>query len=466
MSSLIVLSDERDIFLMSDRSVVDSNKKRVNVDVQKLFIIDERIIFCSGFLDVVSSVMNTDLSIVSIQDCVNEFDNPNIEVFILDERGQSYLSKATGYVFSHDDIIPRNTDGVHSIAMGIETEKVSNHIFHSVSSVGFENIKDDPHVFSKDFFDSVEDEKIGGIGDFILLDRKNMAIRKTNIREKRIPRHLGERIFLVVGDAIVGRILAGNSLRIENEGNNFTLDSTGATLNNADFTITTDNGKNRLTLDPSDGIKLEQNDGGTWVDKFYLNSSGDAIFAGQLEAASGSFSGSIEADSGSIGGMAITSDGIDVDADHYIHNDGEIKWGNLSIDDTSATFDGDIYANKLLGTVDWSQITNAPVPTDRFSASEGYDAGAITYGSMNAERIVGGTAQIDGLTTIDGTLQVGSISSWTDFVLPNGRIVMGSGGYITVGGYSGNTVNFSVSTPYGDAVLQFKGGVMIGYYYY
>lgn len=97
----------------------------------------------------------------------------------------------------------------------------------------------------------------------------------------------------VVGDIIVGKILAGNQLQITNSNNNFLLDANGCILNNASFTLTTSNNKGKIILDASQGIKIQGNTGAGFEDKFFVDTSGNVNFTGKLNGATGSFSGEL-----------------------------------------------------------------------------------------------------------------------------------------------------------------------------
>ena len=154
----------------------------------------------------------------------------------------------------------------------------------------------------------------------------------------------------LVASVVVGRLLAGNDLLITNEDNTFTVNGAGATLTDATFTLTTTGGNTKILLDPTSGISIQKNSGGTWTNQFYVDSAGNAIFAGDLSAATGTFTGTL---SGAtiIGG---------------------------TISGTTGTFSGNIYANKLYGLVDYSQLTN--IPADK-----------ITSSTMSGNRIYGGT---------------------------------------------------------------------------
>lgn len=296
----------------------------------------------------------------------------------------------------------------------------------------------------------------------------------------------GTPVYGVVAEAIVGNLIAGNELEISNDANNFILNENGAFLNNASFELTTDSGKNRITLDADVGIKIESNPAGTWSDSFYADTSGNIIFAGTLSGVDGDFSGSITADSGFIGGMEITSDGIDVDSTHYIHNDGEIKWGGLWLKTSGdAQFDGDIYATKLVGTVDWSQIINTPIPTSQFNGGSGYSASGIDTGNMSGNRVYGGTISgggvsigLDsyGILDISGSnyiyLNASDVRCRADFLVQDDLTVSDDatvwgtfkiGGNLVSGGYYGSTTTFGVGGAYSAKTLTFRNGILTGW---
>jgi len=97
---------------------------------------------------------------------------------------------------------------------------------------------------------------------------------------------------------------------------------------------------------------------------------------GRLVAATGDFSGRITALEGSIGGITINSKGIQKDAGNYIRSNGDFKWGMLTMSDGSAYFNGNIYANNLLGLLQAYQIGSV-------------NADTITTGTLNAIDIYG-----------------------------------------------------------------------------
>ncbi len=166
-------------------------------------------------------------------------------------------------------------------------------------------------------------------------------------------------VFGLVADTLVGTIIAGNQLTITNDNNKFLLDGSGATLTDAMFTINTTNGNNRILLDPTNGIKIQKNNLGTWTDNFYADTAGNLIFKGTLSGANGTFSGTVSAGTvtgGTISGATITG-------------------GTIS--GTTGTFSGNIYAANLSGLIQNSQISSL-------------SADKVTTGYMSANRIYGG----------------------------------------------------------------------------
>lgn len=196
----------------------------------------------------------------------------------------------------------------------------------------------------------------------------------------------GGTAFGLVADYIVGRILAGNSLSISNESNNFTLDGSGATLNNAKFNVQTTNTK--ISIDPTatNPFSIQKNQGGTWTNKFVVSNAGDVTFSGTLSGASGSFSGSVSASIGAIGTLVIDSQGLKTsNGTNYLRGDGSLKWGGLTISGSTASFSGTIFANKISGEIQDSQI------------GYGLNAEKITVGTLNAIDIYGSNIYWDGV---------------------------------------------------------------------
>jgi hypothetical protein len=186
----------------------------------------------------------------------------------------------------------------------------------------------------------------------------------------------GVSVYGLCAPAIVGQLIAGNNLIITNESNTFVIDSSGVTITNANIDVTTTNGNTHILIDPVNGLKIQKKVSGSWVDKFYANADGDLTITGRLVAATGDFSGTITATAGTIGGITINSQGIQKDANNYIRSNGDFKWGMLTMTGGNAYFNGNIYANNLLGLIQYNQIGSV-------------DADTITVGTLTAIDIYG-----------------------------------------------------------------------------
>lgn len=236
----------------------------------------------------------------------------------------------------------------------------------------------------------------------------------------------GTSMYGVVGEAIVGKIIAGNQLEIASNDNSFTIDKNGTVLKNSTFTIETNSGKNKITLDPSNGFKIQGRNSTSqdYTDKISLDNNGNAVFYGKITS-----------NSGSIGGWNLSSNGLTSSNGDKILSDGTGKLGMLSWDRNNATFDGNIYARNLdnggitsnkLGTnavttekvLDYS-ITDSKIKSltaDKLTAGT-IDANVIKVKNINASNITTGILSADRIDTSQLVTKTGVFSGrceWKD----------------------------------------------------
>lgn len=288
----------------------------------------------------------------------------------------------------------------------------------------------------------------------------------------------------LIADVVIGRLLAGNNLTIANESNNFILDNTGAYLNNAYFQITGNGGKNKIFLDPNLGIKIQSNIAGTWQDKFYADSSGNIVFAGTLSGANGNFSGTVSATAGLIGSLVIDATGLKTnDGNNYMRGNGDFKWGALSIIGGVATFNGIIYADKVVGQIDTGQIAEGAVGTPQLG---NVSAEKITSGTMSGGRIYGGTISGPGFSMSLGGTGVPRLTASAGYEMwaGGGSMTVGSAGGIyaptviqletagvlrlycgtlQVNGNNGSTQDVNVGPAWTNKRLKFRYGLFVGF---
>ena len=277
----------------------------------------------------------------------------------------------------------------------------------------------------------------------------------------------------LIADVVVGHLLAGNSLSITNSGGNFQLDQNGAVLTNATLSVINSTNLNKILLDPNNGFRIQKNIAGTWTDQFFVDNSGNVNFTGILNGASGTFTGSVTANTGSFGGWTITSTGISDSLGNYINSNGNVKIGALSINGSTASFAGTIYANNIFGTVQNSQI------------GSNLDASKIGFNTMSGDRVYGGTIGWNGVTlgtsgTGVSTLTAAQVQlsynsgnsvfgNVVEIFSNNGIQIEGSvvkiyGGF-AMNGAVGLSATISLSSPYGTIYMTFTNGVFTSYYY-
>lgn len=219
----------------------------------------------------------------------------------------------------------------------------------------------------------------------------------------------------IVGEVIVGNLIAGNNLTIKNSNNSFIVDATGATLTNAKFSINTTNTK--IVFDPTSTYNffIQKNEGGSFVNKFWVDNAGNVNFAGNLSGATGTFSGALSGATGTFSGSLSAATGTFAGslsaATGTFRGQLQAATGTFSgdISAASGTFSGNIYANKIYGEIVDTQI------------GYGLNAEKVTFGTMSADRIYGGVISWSGAT-------MGSLSSGSAFINANSEIELNAGG--------------------------------------
>jgi hypothetical protein len=272
------------------------------------------------------------------------------------------------------------------------------------------------------------DNQIWVINDLIVFTDDNWDSAKLALGQ--ITLESGVTVFGLVAEALIGKILIGNELLIANENNTFSVDRSGATLSNASFSLLRDDGNSKLFLDPSIGISISKRDTttGSYIPQLSIDSQGNVMFAGNLQAAGGTFSGNLVAPSGTIGGWTINSDGLSSSTGDYINSNGNIHLSMLTITPTDAYFNGNIYANNLQGLVQAYQIGSV-------------DAGVITTGVLSAIDIYGCNIYWPGVHMYQDTIGRSLIEADKNIILETGINTLQSAGITIASADNGGTIN-------------------------
>lgn len=285
----------------------------------------------------------------------------------------------------------------------------------------------------------------------------------------------------IVGQYLVGNVIIGNNLAIQNGNQTFTVNGDGVRLRNADFRIDAENG-NTVLMNATKGIEISRVVSGTTEYSLQIDPTGNLKVKGDITATSGTFSGTLNSTAGNIGGWIIDSTGFKSPnttggVQQYINSNGNVLLGtatsNLTItrdgaifkgtiyadsgsftgtiNATSGTFTGTVNATTLRGAVDWSQITNAPGSSfgSYFNGGTGYSFNGFT-GNLPPSKIGAGRWNF-------GTGEIGDVGTGA------GLLHFYSGGELSAGGALGIIAhNFITIDPLGGNVYLF-GNVYKGY---
>ena len=191
----------------------------------------------------------------------------------------------------------------------------------------------------------------------------------------------GNSSYGLVAEHIVGKLVAGEQLLITNKNSSFTVDGSGATLNNASFTVQQDNGSS-IKINSTIGLSITNSNG---KETLRADTNGNVSLTGQMNV-----------NDGSVGGFTVASDQIYSNGtvssiagfNHLIQLKdngtgrlGSMTWdsaGNITINNLTAnngTFKGTVYASKLSGqlttgqygedTISYGKLTSACVSSLR-----------------------------------------------------------------------------------------------------
>lgn len=259
-------------------------------------------------------------------------------------------------------------------------------------------------------------------------------------------------VYSVNAEVIAGNLIAGNQLKIASEDSSFIIDSNGTVIKNADITMISSNNRSKMLLSPSSGIRIQtSNDGFSWTDKFYVDTVTNKLI----------FKGDIQANSGNFGGWNITSNGISDTHGNYINSDGTLRVGILTINGSSGSFDGDIYADNLddygikSRKIDSRAVTTSKIDDDAVTPSK-LDRVYAEYGEFRSlksdvahvEDLVATKASITSLNAVNAkvnNLQANMIT--TDYLESNVIYVRGISGsfypnFISWDGRTVKTIRF------------------------
>ena len=209
----------------------------------------------------------------------------------------------------------------------------------------------------------------------------------------------GQPVYGLVADAVVGRLLAGNNLVIENNVDSllstFRVDGSGVKLVNADFVSTSTTQNAKITISPTNPLLVQKKDtNDIWIDQLLVDQEGNITMIGNVTATGGTFTGTIKAKSGYIGNWTIDDAGLTYGNDAMYLKPSGVKLGGMTyvaatekttftgeLVGATGTFSGTVSAAEFVGQLDWSQIVNTPIPASQFNNGVGYNLAPTALGT-------------------------------------------------------------------------------------
>lgn len=425
MSCSIVYQGKDSLYIASDTASctpVGNTYIRAKDKFDKLFVFNNKLYFLSGEFSTCLKAKKNILLNEPVENIVKLFRSSKykFELLVIYTSNNNIISES----YSHSNNYDKNTiiitdDFYYVYSCGLKTQEAVD---------TFLNNKEKSTSIINTYISTYKDLSCQEIGNSIEVYNVNFdGIKK--VLSTKIDNLSDISIYkaqsLLVADAIVGKLIAGNQLQITNDNNNFVLDSNGAVLNNASFTIVSDNGKSQIKLNPTDGISIQTrpNTSSNWANQFYVDTNGNLVINGQITATSGS-----------IGGWQIGTDRLyNTASGDYIASNGYGKLSLLSWTPSSATFNGRIYASNLGDQIKTGNIADGSVTSaklDTLYATKAF-VDEMNVELANVHTLAANAATIQQLNATNATIAnldltnlkfQGAAAGWTPIgFLPNGH---------------------------------------------
>jgi hypothetical protein len=272
LSSVLVIQNKNNIYIGSDTAIsTDLNGKyyRVNDCGEKLFCIDNKVIFCSGDLSLSYSIINTykNSNNYTIDNLYNIIKQKYKNEYCLDvlvasiENGLSVLYQISPY--NNFEIIKKQIDNSNDFAIwtgGIKTKECYNSAYNYILK---------RNTIEKVYYNTFSEISCECVGGNLILYKLNKEgikqLLNVKINENPNIHYISELIgnlSLVIAERLIGQIIMGSNVYIEDE--NGKLNITGDLLTVYDGATPT----------PNVRVKLGQYDTGKYG--LYLrNKTGD-----------------------------------------------------------------------------------------------------------------------------------------------------------------------------------------------
>ena len=240
MSAILIIQKEQELYFGTDTAIsttINNNLYRINEDGKKIWIINDKLIFCSGNMSIANELMTQYInyknkSIQTLKELAIELYNNKdmLEVIVGGyESGRTVVYQISSY--NDFEIVKRNVcgDEIGLWTGGIKTNECFD--------FAYEQIKNKIDLFNiyQNTFDSISFEGIGGKLNVYKLDKTNIElVYKNDVVEKNIKRVvIGDR-HLVYAETIIGKLIIGEKLVIESSDGIIKINGSAMTVYDAD----------------------------------------------------------------------------------------------------------------------------------------------------------------------------------------------------------------------------------------
>lgn len=307
MSSCLILQQEDRTFIGADSiicSLVDEKPVRTEYEDEKVFVVGNDVVFCSGNMDVIYNVVSW---------CKNTYQNSSINVGELSEKlskeypysGNKFWDievvistfvngKSVIYQLSpYKNYVPERFDGsplgIIIITAGVHTEDVFDYAYNSIKN------KLPAQDIFKNIYTGEIYENMGG--QPTLIEHRNNSVSYL-IRPQKLNRVNNKKSILnyIGAEFLLGKLIMAEKMVIQNVNNTITMNQNG-------ITATATNGfKVQINPDAPDNI-FTISENGTKL--MYIDAvNRKLVFQGRIEAIDGHIGG------WSIGTTTLTSGGV------------------------------------------------------------------------------------------------------------------------------------------------------------
>lgn len=232
MSHCLIVKQDDNVFIGSDTAAstkINDKYYRIKGNINKLFKLDDLLLFCSGKLSVISpiierlnrsSFVNLDIIKNVTEEMYKQYDgNEDIDIVVVDKDSKVFTVSPYNN-FKVNELV--SNDGINVWSAGIKTVQGVEFFENEVNNGNTDILNIYQNVFNK-----LSSEVIGGELHFYNIDKNGISdVKKSQIKEKSIDTincMTYQGIQLVVAERLIGKAILGEKLTIGDEEGTFDI---------------------------------------------------------------------------------------------------------------------------------------------------------------------------------------------------------------------------------------------------